>query len=254
MEACRAALGDSKQDLDFLRLGAEAFAGAPSISIDYAVFEKTKRAAVVPADMGWTDLGSWDALWQVCETDGAGNAMIGDVVACDTRDSYLRSDGRLLAAVGVSDVVVVALRDAVVVCPRDRAQDIRQIVERLEASGREEIRSHPRVNRPWGSCETIGCGPGFRTRYLVIKPGASISIQRHQNRAEHWIVVRGKAEVTRDDQVFVLEADQSAFVPKGAIHRLSNPSDQELHIVEVQSGDKLDTDDVERLADIDRQN
>jgi mannose-1-phosphate guanylyltransferase/mannose-6-phosphate isomerase len=248
--ASRAALAAAATDLDFLRLDEESFARAPSISIDYAVMEKTEHAAVVPAEMGWTDLGSWETLWQISDTDTAGNALIGDVIARDARDNYLRSDGRLLAVLGVSGLVVVALRDAVLVCARERAQDIRQVVDALEAAGREEHRLHPRVARPWGSYESIDADDGFQAKRLIIKPGASISLQRHRHRAEHWVVVRGQAEVTRDDEVFTLEVDQSAYIPCGAVHRLRNPGTEELHIVEVQSGDYLGEDDIERFEDI----
>jgi mannose-1-phosphate guanylyltransferase/mannose-6-phosphate isomerase len=248
--ASRAALAAAATDLDFLRLDEESFARAPSISIDYAVMEKTEHAAVVPAEMGWTDLGSWETLWQISDTDTAGNALIGDVIARDARDNYLRSDGRLLAVLGVSGLVVVALRDAVLVCARERAQDIRQVVDALEAAGREEHRLHPRVARPWGSYESIDADDGFQAKRLIIKPGASISLQRHRHRAEHWVVVRGQAEVTRDDEVFTLEVDQSAYIPCGAVHRLRNPGTEELHIVEIQSGDYLGEDDIERFEDI----
>ncbi|MDH3472511.1 MAG: mannose-1-phosphate guanylyltransferase/mannose-6-phosphate isomerase [Rhodospirillales bacterium] len=248
--ASRAALAAAATDLDFLRLDEESFARAPSISIDYAVMEKTEHAAVVPAEMGWTDLGSWETLWQISDTDTAGNALIGDVVARDARDNYLRSDGRLLAVVGVSGLVVVALRDAVLVCAREQAQDIRQVVDALEAAGRQEHRLHPRVARPWGSYESIDADDGFQAKRLIIKPGASISLQRHRHRAEHWVVVRGQAEVTRDNEVFTLEVNQSTYIPCGAVHRLRNPGTEELHIVEVQSGDYLGEDDIERFEDI----
>lgn len=234
--ACRDALDGAAQDHTFLPLNAEAFARAPSISIDHAVFEKTERAVVVPAEIGWTDLGTWDALWQVCETDSAGNVVVGDVVTFDTQDSYLRSNGQVLATVGVCGMVVVALRDAIVVCPKDRAQDIRQVVDQLEAAGRDEHRAHPRVRCPWGSYESVGSHQGFQVRHLILRPGASISLRHCSQGASHWVVVRGRAEVTCDGEVFVLEVDESTQIPRDAANRLRNAGEDELHIVEVRSG------------------
>jgi mannose-1-phosphate guanylyltransferase/mannose-6-phosphate isomerase len=252
--ACQQALDEAVEDLDFLRLDAEAFARAPAVSIDTAVMEKTDRAAVVPVDIGWTDVGSWDALWQVGQTDGGtdgdGNAREGDVVAVDSRRNVLRSDGRLLAALGIEDLVVVVTADAVLVCPRERAQEVGGLVERLKAEGRSEAQAHTRVHRPWGSYQGIDAGPGFQAKRLIVNPGAGISLQRHRRRAEHWVVVRGTAEVTRDDEVFTLEANQSAYIPLGARHRLKNPGTEPLHIVEVQCGDYLGEDDIERFEDL----
>jgi mannose-1-phosphate guanylyltransferase/mannose-6-phosphate isomerase len=248
--ACRESLAAAVADLDFLRLDAEAFARAPAESLDYAVMEKTDRAAVVPVDIGWTDVGSWDALWQVGETDGDGNALDGDVVALDSRGSCLRSEGPLLAALGVEDLIVVVTADAVLVCPRTRAQDVGELVARLKADGRSEPQVHARVYRPWGSYQGIDAGPGFQAKRLIVNPGASISLQRHQRRAEHWVVVQGTAEVTRDEEVFTLEANQSTYIPLGAKHRLRNPGAEPLHIVEVQSGDYLGEDDIERFEDL----
>ena len=250
LEATRRAVEGASRDLDFLRLDAAAFAEAPSISIDHAVMEKTDRAAIVPVDIGWSDVGSWDSLWQVSETDTQGNARVGDILALDTQNSYLHSESQLLATVGIEDLIVVATTDAVLVCPRDRAQDIREIVSQLEASGREEHQVHAKVRRPWGSYETIDTGDGFQAKRLTINPGASISLQRHKHRAEHWVVVRGTAEVTRDNEVFALKRNESTFIPRGAIHRLHNPGEEPLHIIEVQSGDYLGEDDIERFEDI----
>ena len=248
-EACGAALEKARSDLDFLRIDAEAFARSPSISIDYAVMESTDKAAVVPIDIGWTDLGSWETFWQISETDAAGNVLIGDVIAVDNRNSLLRSDDRLLASVGVQDLIVVATTDSVLVCRRDHAQDIGKVVERLKAAGRDEHRIPSRVHRPWGSYETIEAGQGFQAKHLIVLPGASISLQRHEHRAEHWVVVCGRAEVTRGEDVFALQANQSAYIPQGVVHRLSNPGIEALHIVEVQTGDYLGEDDIERFDD-----
>jgi mannose-1-phosphate guanylyltransferase/mannose-6-phosphate isomerase len=250
VRACREALARATRDLDFLRLDAGAFEAAPAISLDYAVMEKTDRAAVIPLDMGWSDLGSWDALWRASAPDADGNAVLGDVLLADTQGSYLRSEGRLLAVAGLEDMLVVETADAVLVCPRGRAQDVGLLAERLARAGRSE-QAHPRrVYRPWGSYEPVDSGSGFQVKRLIVNPGASISLQRHRHRSEHWVVVRGAAEVTRDDEVFTLEPNQSTYVAAGARHRLHNPGDEPLHIVEVQCGSNLDEDDIERLEDI----
>ena len=248
--ACRAALKDAKRDLDFRRLDQAGFAAAPSISIDYAVMEKTGRAAVVPVDIGWTDVGSWDALWRVNGVDRADNKIHGDVIALDVEGSYLHSETRLVAALGIRDLVVVETSDAVLVCPRERAQDIRLLVEHLQLAKRDEHQVHRRVFRPWGSYQGIDAGDGFQAKRLILKPGAAISLQRHRHRAEHWVVVQGTAEVTRDDEVFTLKTNESTFIPLGAKHRLKNPGSEPLHIVEVQSGDYLGEDDIERFEDV----
>ena len=248
--AARAALESAAADLDFLRLGAEAFAAAPSISIDYAVMEHAERAAVVPASMGWSDVGSWDALWAVGADRGSGNRVSGDVVALDCRDSYLRGDGPLVAAVGLEAMIAVSTKDAVLIAPRGRAQEVKDLVGRLEAEQRREPRHHTRVFRPWGSYEGIDAGEGFQVKRLIVEPGASISLQRHRQRAEHWVVVRGTAEVTRDGEVFTLSEMQSINIPQGAVHRLRNPAEQPLHVVEVQTGGYLGEDDIERFEDL----
>jgi mannose-1-phosphate guanylyltransferase/mannose-6-phosphate isomerase len=250
LDACREALDKAAVDLDFLRLDPAGFARAPAASIDYAVMEKTDRAAVVPVEIGWTDVGSWDALWQVSATDEAGNALEGDTIAVDSRKTYLRSEGPLIAALGVENLIVVATADAVLVCPLDRAQDVRALVQRLDAAGRDEHQVHTKVYRPWGCYQGIDAGDGFQAKRLTIKPGASISLQRHRHRAEHWVVVQGVAEVTRDGEVFTLEANQSTYIPPGTKHRLKNPGHDTLHIVEVQSGDYLGEDDIERFEDL----
>ena len=250
LDACRGALDKATADLDFLRLDAAAFGAAPAASIDYAVMEKTDRAAVVPVEIGWTDVGSWDALWQVSATDATGNAQEGDTIVVDSRNTYLRSEGPLVAALGVENLIVVATADVVLVCPLDRAQDIRALVDRVAAAGRDEHRVHTKVYRPWGSYQGIDAGQGFQAKRLTIKPGASISLQRHRHRAEHWVVVQGIAEVTREGEVFTLCANQSTYIPPGSKHRLKNAGREALHIVEVQSGDYLGEDDIERFEDL----
>ncbi len=249
LASCRAAVATSQRDLDFLRLDRDAFARSPSKSIDYAVMEHTQKAVVVPLDAGWSDVGAWPALWDLGTKDSRGNVVIGPVVAEGVRNSYLRSDGRIVAALGIEDLVVVATEDAVLVSTRERAQDIRIVVERLKAKGRSEVRSHPTVYRPWGSYKTIDSGERFQVKRITVKPHASLSLQRHRHRAEHWVVVRGTAEVTRGGETMRLEANQSTYIPIGTVHRLANPLDTPLHLIEVQSGEVLSEDDIERLED-----
>jgi mannose-1-phosphate guanylyltransferase/mannose-6-phosphate isomerase len=250
VDACAAALAAAKKDLDFLRLDADAFAKSPKISLDHAVMEKTERAAVLPVDIGWSDVGSWDALWRIRSSKGASNTLVGDVVALDSHGSYLHSEKPLLAVVGVEDLTVVATADAVLVCPRERSQEVRDLVGQLEHAGRSEATHHRRVYRPWGSYESIDMDEGFQAKRLILLPGASISLQRHQHRSEHWVVVRGTAEVTRGEDVFLLQPNESTYIPVGTIHRLHNPGEEDLHIIEVQCGDYLGEDDIERFEDV----
>ncbi len=248
--AGRTAVERATRDLGFLRLDEEAFAASPSVSLDVAVMERTDRAAVLPVDIGWSDVGSWDALWHLCTLDGEDNAKVGDVLAVDTRGSYLHSEGRLLAALGLDGVVVVVTSDAVLICPRDRAQEVRDLVEQLDRAGRDERQHHRRVYRPWGSYQPTDSSEGFQVKRLILNPGASISLQRHRHRSEHWVVVRGTAEVTRGEEVFELRANESTHIPVGTVHRLRNPGEEPLHIVEVQCGDYLGEDDIERFEDV----
>jgi mannose-1-phosphate guanylyltransferase / mannose-6-phosphate isomerase len=243
------AVAGAKHDLDFIRLDKEAFAATPAISIDYAVMEKTKDAAVVPVEMGWTDVGSWAALWDAAEKNIDGNALIGDVVAVDVKNSYIRGESRLVTAVGLENIVLIETVDAVMAVSRDRAQDLKLMIDKLTASGRAERVSHRRVYRPWGSYETVDLDSGFQVKRIVVNPGARLSLQKHAHRAEHWVVVRGMARVTRDRDVFDLVANQSAYIPLGAVHRLENPGQVALHLIEVQSGDYLGEDDIVRLDD-----
>jgi mannose-1-phosphate guanylyltransferase/mannose-6-phosphate isomerase len=249
IEAVRKAVAGAKRDLDFTRLDKESFAAAPSRSIDYALMEKTAEAAVVPVNMGWTDVGSWASLWDVAEKDADGNAIIGDVIAADVKNSYLRSESRLVAAIGLENIVLVETVDAVMAVSRDRAQDLRLIIDRLQAGDRGERLAHRRVYRPWGSYETVDLDKGFQVKRLIVNPGARLSLQKHARRAEHWVVVRGTARVTRDRDVFDLVANQSAYIPLGATHRLENPGKETLHLIEVQSGDYLGEDDIVRIED-----
>lgn len=250
LAAARAALAQGRIDGGFQFPAAEAFAQAPAISLDYAVMEKTTRAAVVPVDMGWSDVGSWHALWQVRPRDQNDNYIEGDVLAEQSTGSYLFSTGPLLAGLGLKDMVVIATEDAVFVAPRARAHEVGQLVNRLKAAHRSEAHSHKVVHRPWGTFQTIDEGERFKVKRIVVNPGAMISLQYHHHRAEHWVVVKGTARVTRNDEVFLLQENQSAYIPAGAHHRLENPGGVPLHIIEVQSGDYVGEDDIVRLGDI----
>jgi mannose-1-phosphate guanylyltransferase/mannose-6-phosphate isomerase len=246
---CREAVAKGRRDLDFFRLEPESFAKARAISIDYAVMERTKKAAVVPVEMGWSDIGSWEALWTAASRDGLGNATKGDVLHHGTRNSYLRSEGPLVAAVGVEDMVVVATPDAVLVSHKSASQDVKRIVEQLERSGRELHTTHRKVYRPWGSYESIDSGGNFQVKHITVNPGAKLSLQMHHKRAEHWIVVSGVAQVTCGDKVFPLKENQSTYIPLGEKHRLENLGPEPLHLIEVQSGSYLGEDDIVRFED-----
>jgi mannose-1-phosphate guanylyltransferase/mannose-6-phosphate isomerase len=239
----------ASKDLDFVRLAPEPFQACRSISIDYAVMEKTTKAAVVPVEMGWSDIGSWQALWEASARDGDGNTLVGDVVTEGASNSYLRSEGPLVAAVGVEDLVVVATVDAVLVSHKNASQDVKKIVERLEKEGRDLHLTHRKVYRPWGAYESLDQGDRFQVKRITVNPGARLSLQMHHKRAEHWIVVSGTALVTRDDEQFPLAENQSTYIPLGARHRLENPGPEPLVLVEVQSGSYLGEDDIVRFED-----
>jgi mannose-1-phosphate guanylyltransferase/mannose-6-phosphate isomerase len=247
--AAAAAVAGAARDLDFVRLDREAFAAAPSISIDYAVMEKTRLAAVVPASLGWSDVGSWSALWEIGARDADGNVAQGDVLSERTRNSYLRAEHGLLAAVGIEDTIVVALKDAVLVASRDEAQHVKAIVDRLKKAGRGEATTHPRVYRPWGSYETVDRGERFQVKRIIVNPGQRISLQKHARRAEHWVCVQGVARVTRGEDILTLRENMSTYIPVGCVHRLENPGSEPVHIIEVQSGDYLGEDDIVRIED-----
>jgi mannose-1-phosphate guanylyltransferase/mannose-1-phosphate guanylyltransferase/mannose-6-phosphate isomerase len=250
VQACRAALNAGERSRDFIRLQAEAFAKAPNISIDYAVMEKTDKAAVVPCSLGWNDVGAWSSLWDIKPRDADGNVFEGDVLAHDTRDSLVRSDRRLTALVGVKDIVVVTTEDAVLVSSRSASQDVKAIVDRLKADKRYEATEGKTVSRPWGTYRSIDDGARFQVKQIVVKPGGRLSLQMHHKRAEHWIVVEGTARVTRDDEVFDLQENQSTFIPLGAKHRLENPGTVPLRLIEVQCGSYLGEDDIVRFEDV----
>jgi len=246
---CREAVAGGAADIDFFRLDEAAFLASPSESIDYAVMEHTADAVVVPADMGWSDVGAWSALWDIADKDANGNVLIGDVVAEDVSGAYIRGDARLVAVLGLQDIVIIATDDAVLAAPRDKVQDVRRLVDRLKTQGRPEVESHSTVYRPWGHYQSIDVGERFQVKRITVKPGAKLSLQKHAHRAEHWVVVSGTAKVTRDDEVFTLEANQSTYIPLGAVHRLENPGAEPLDIIEVQSGDYLGEDDIVRIED-----
>jgi mannose-1-phosphate guanylyltransferase/mannose-6-phosphate isomerase len=250
LAACEASVATAQRDLDFTRLSKDEFSACPSDSIDYAVMEKTALAVVVPLDAGWSDVGSWSALQDALPTDGQGNVISGDVLTESTTGCYLHSTSRLIGAVGLKDHVVVETKDAVLVAPRDKVQDVKSLVSQLKALGRYETSLHREVFRPWGSYDSVDNGDRFQVKRLVVKAGASMSLQLHHHRAEHWIVVSGTARITRGEEVFLLGENESTYIPMGAKHRIENPGKVELHIIEVQSGSYLGEDDIVRFDDI----
>jgi mannose-1-phosphate guanylyltransferase/mannose-6-phosphate isomerase len=250
LAACQTSVAAAGHDLDFTRLSAETFGACPSDSIDYAVMEKTSKAVVVPLDAGWSDVGSWSALQDALPRDADGNVIAGDVITEGAKGCYLHSTSRMIAAVGLEDHVVVETKDAVLVAPRDKVQDVKALVNQLKAKGRYETSLHREVFRPWGSYDSIDQGDRFQVKRLVVKPGASMSLQLHHHRAEHWIVVSGTARITRGEETFLLGENESTFIPMGTRHRIENPGKVTLHIIEVQSGSYLGEDDIVRFEDV----
>jgi mannose-1-phosphate guanylyltransferase/mannose-6-phosphate isomerase len=246
---CRQALANAQRDSDFTRLDKDAFCSCPADSIDYAVMEHTRRAAVVPVSMNWSDIGSWDALWEMGAKDQQGNSIAGNVIAEETRNCYLRSEAGLVAAIGVEDLVVVATDDAVMVAPRYRTQEVKNLVARLAREGRGEADALPTVHRPWGTFTPLHNGHRVQVKHIVVKPGGKLSLQMHHHRAEHWVVVQGTAKIRRGDEEMMLSEDQSTYIPIGTAHRLENPGKIPLHLIEVQSGSYLGEDDIVRLED-----
>jgi mannose-1-phosphate guanylyltransferase / mannose-6-phosphate isomerase len=247
--ATRTAWTSAAIDIDFCRLDQAAFEASPANSIDYAVMEKTQRAAVLPVDLGWSDVGSWSQLWEVGAKDKEGNVARGDTLFHDTKNTYVRAENRLVTTVGVDNLVIVETRDAVLVANKDRSQDVKAIVDGLQRMGRQEPNAHSRVYRPWGYYESIDSGERFQVKRIMVNPGASISLQLHHHRAEHWIVVSGTARVTRGDEAILLSENQSTFIPIGVKHRLENPGKLPVFLIEVQSGGYLGEDDIVRFQD-----
>jgi mannose-1-phosphate guanylyltransferase/mannose-6-phosphate isomerase len=246
---CRTSFAGATRDLDFTRIDTRAFEACRSESIDYAVMEKTADAVVAPMDAGWSDVGSWASLHAACERDAHGNTLCGDVLVEDTHGSYIYSESRLVAAVGLTDHVVVETKDAVLVVPKGRVQEVKTLVARLKAQGRYEHSLHREVFRPWGSYDSIDHGERFQVKRLVVRPGGVLSLQLHHHRAEHWVVVSGTARITRGEESFLLEENQSTYIPVGVRHRIENPGRIALSIIEIQSGSYLGEDDIVRLED-----
>jgi len=249
LDAARKALAGASDDLGFLRLGKEAFLACPTEAIDRAVMERTAHAAVIPAGFEWSDVGSWDALWDIAQKDADGNAARGDVQLQDTRGSLVFGERRLVATLGVADLIIVDTDDALLVADRSRSQDVREVVEDLKRANRSEHLNHRRIYRPWGYYESIDAGERFQVKRLMVKPGAALSLQLHRKRAEHWVVVSGKARITRGDEILDLRENQSTYIPLGTRHRLENAGTEPLLIIEVQSGSYLGEDDIERFED-----
>lgn len=247
---CSLALENSKRDLDFVRLDEPAFADCPSDSIDYAVMEHTDKAAVVPADMGWNDVGAWPALWDIAEKDDDGNVCAGDTLLRSVSDSYIRAeDDRLIAAIGLEDIIVVSTDDAVMISPKNRAGEVKNLVDSLKSADRSEAIHNRRVYRPWGNYKDIDEEERFRVKRIIVKPGGILSLQKHKHRSEHWVVVKGVATVTCGEEETALRENQSVYIPKGVVHRLANKEAEPLHLIEVQVGDYVGEDDIIRIED-----
>jgi mannose-1-phosphate guanylyltransferase/mannose-6-phosphate isomerase len=250
LSACRKSVEQASRDLTFTRLDETSFVACSSISIDHALMEHTQQAAVITADIGWNDVGSWNALWDLGEGDTRGNVTHGDVLLHDVSNSYVRSERRLVSAVGVQDLVIVETDDAIMVSHRERAQEVKEIVNALDRDERAESEFHSRVYRPWGHYEGITKSDRFQVKQISVKPGEMLSLQMHHHRAEHWVVVRGTAVVTKGDEEIMLTENQSTYIPIGVKHRLANPGEIELTVIEVQSGSYLGEDDIIRFDDI----
>ncbi len=249
LSACQKAVSAAKRDLDFVRLDADAFAASPSDSIDYAVMEKTDKAVVVPLDAGWSDVGAWSAVWQVQPQDDSGNGVRGDVLLHQSSDCYVHADHRLVSLVGVNDLVVVETSDAVLVAHKDKAQDVKKVVEELKVRGRSEADLHREVFRPWGAYDSIDYGERYQVKRITVKPGARLSLQMHHHRAEHWVVVKGTAQITIGDEIKLVSENQSVYIPVGVKHCLENPGKVAIELIEIQSGSYLGEDDIVRFDD-----
>lgn len=249
-EACKSSIKEISVDNDFLRVNEAAFSSCPSESVDCAVLEKTDDAVVVPMDAGWSDIGSWSSLWDITKKDKNGNAVHGDVMLHESHNSYIRTDGKLVAAVGVDDLVIVSTKDALLVAHKQSIEDVKVIPQKLKLESRIELEFHKEVYRPWGKYDSIDNGKGYQVKRITVKPGAKLSLQMHHHRAEHWIVVSGTAKVTNGKKTFILHENESTYIPVGTIHSLENPCKVILEIIEVQTGSYLGEDDIVRLEDI----
>ncbi len=249
LKACKQSLEHAQRDLDFIRIDKETFLNSPSDSIDYAVMEKTDQAVVIPLDAGWNDIGSWSALWDITDKDNQGNAVSGDVIALDTENSFLLSQSKLVVTVGIDNIVVIDTDDAVMIAAKDRVQDVKLVVDQLKDKQRSEASIHRKVYRPWGYYHSIDNGERHQTKRIVVNPGSRLSLQKHHHRAEHWIVVKGTAMVTRGDEKILLSENESTYIPLGVTHCLENPGVIPLEMVEVQSGSYLGEDDIVRFQD-----
>ena len=249
LSTCREALKAAQVDVDFVRVNKAVFFTCPSNSIDYAVMEKTDKAVVIPLDAGWNDIGSWSALWDVTPKDASGNAISGDVLTIDTQNSFIYSDDKLVTVIGVQDLVVVNTKDALMIASKDKVQDVKHIVAQLKKEHRKEAEIHRKVYRPWGHYDLIDEGERHHTKRIVVKPGAKLSLQKHHHRAEHWVVVKGTALISRGDQTVLITENESTYIPVGMIHCLENPGVIPLEIVEIQSGSYLGEDDIVRFSD-----
>ncbi len=248
-EACQLSMDGTSKDNDFLRVNELAFDACPSDSIDYAVMEKTDDAVVVPMDAGWSDIGSWSSLWDISEKDGNGNATYGDVMIYESKNSYIRTDRKLVAAIGVDDLVIISTKDVLVVAHKDSVQDVKAVAQQLKAESRTEWEHHREVYRPWGKYDSIDSGERYQAKRITVKPGAKLSVQMHHHRAEHWVVVSGSAKVTNGEKTFLLSENESTYIPVGVIHALENPGKVDLELIEVQSGSYLGEDDIVRFDD-----
>lgn len=249
LDVCRTALQGGAQDMHFTRVDSDVFATCPDDSIDYAVMEKTEDAVMVPLDAGWSDIGSWSALWDVSDKDAQGNVLKGDVLTQDSRNSYVHADSRLVTLVGVEDLVVVETKDAIMVAHKNRVQDVKHIVEQIKSDKRHEHINHREVYRPWGMYDSIDNGHRYQVKRITVKPGAKLSVQMHHHRAEHWIVVSGTAKVTNGERTYLVCENESTYIPIGQIHALENPGVINLELIEVQSGSYLGEDDIVRFED-----
>ncbi len=249
LAVCSQALETANTDLDFTRLDKAIFSTCPSDSIDYAIMEKTDKAVVIPLEAGWNDVGSWSSLWGVTEKDDTGNAVSGDVITLDCSNSYIYSEDKLVAVIGVEDLIVVETKDAVMIAHKDRVQDVKQVVDELKQLGRNEAEIHRKAYRPWGHYDSVDAGERHQTKRIIVKPGGKLSLQKHHHRAEHWVIVKGTAFVTRGEEQILLTENESIYIPLGTLHRLENPGVIPLEIIEIQSGSYLGEDDIVRFDD-----